>query len=360
MSDQQPFVDVIVVLWNSTRFLPALFEGAAATDYPRDRWRLHLVDNNPGDGSADETRRLKALHGDKLPEVIIHEPGMNTGFSGGNNLVMRQAIERGSDYCYLLNHDAAFEPSALREAVALAETDKTIGLVQSLLVLQQKPDEVNSRGNAIHYLGFGYCVGYHEARSSVSQEPVEIGYASGAGALYPVRVLREVGLLDETLWLYHEDLDLGWRIRLAGYRNMLAPKSVSRHHYEFSRSIAKWYWMERNRNAVVLKNFRLGTVILLLPQLIVVDIALFAFAVKGGWWREKLKAWKWFFTPATWAYIARGRREIGKLRKVSDADILAGMTPIVAYQDIESPFVRTIINPIWRGLFAVTRFFVCW
>ncbi len=360
MNERAPFVDVVTVLWNSARFLPALFAGAAATDYPRDRWRLHLVDNNPGDGSAAEARRLMAEHAGHLPEVLIHEPGMNTGFSGGNNLVMRQALEKGSDYVYLLNHDAAFESSALREAVAVAESDPCIGSVQSLLVLQQSPDEVNSRGNAIHYLGFGYCVGYHEPCASVPSRPVDIGYASGAGVLYPARVLREVGLLDETLWLYHEDLDLGWRIRLSGHRNVLAPASVVRHHYEFSRSIAKWYWMERNRAAVVLKNFRLATVLLLLPQLILIDIALFAFAVKGGWWREKLKAWKWFLKPSTWAYIARGRREIARSRKVSDACILSHMTPVVAYQDIESPFVRLVVNPAWRGLFALLRLVVLW
>lgn len=362
MSETMPFVDVIVVLWNSARFMPALFEGLAATDYPRDRWKAHFVDNNPGDGSLAEVRRLMAVHAPTLPEIVIHEPGKNTGFAGGNNLVLRQAIKREDrrGYCYLLNHDAAFESLALREAVAVAESDAKIGSVQSLLVLQQSPDEVNSRGNAIHYLGFGYCLGYHEPRASVGLDPVDIAYASGAGVLYPVHVLREVGLLDETLWLYHEDLDLGWRIRLAGYRNTLAPRSVVRHYYEFSRSIAKWYWMERNRTAVVLKNFRLGTVLLLLPQLIVVDIALFVFALKGGWWREKLKAWSWFFKASTWAYILRGRREISRMRVVSDAWILRGFTPIVAYQEMESPFVRRIVNPIWRGLFAVLRLIVVW
>lgn len=360
MSTQSPFVDVVVVLWNSARFMPALFAGAASTDYPKNSWRLHFVDNNPGDGSVDVVRRLMSQYAEALPQVLIHEPGKNTGFSGGNNLVMRQAIQEGSDYVYLLNHDAAFEPAALRQAVKVAQTDSCIGSVQSLLVLQQNTNEINSRGNAIHYLGFGYCLGYHEARSSVSLDVVDIAYASGAGVLYPVRVLREVGLLDETLWLYHEDVDLGWRIRLAGYRNVLAPQSVVQHYYEFSRSISKWYWMERNRLAVILKNFTLGTIILLLPQLIIVDIALFVFALKGGWWREKLKALSWFLLPSTWRYILKGRKIIAQQRKVSDADILAGMTPIIAFQDVDNTFVRTYIHPLWRGLFACMRYLVRW
>lgn len=360
MNIQSPFVDVVVVLWNSARFMPALFAGAASIEYPKDRWRLHFVDNNPGDGSIDVVRRLMSQYAETLPQVVIHEPGKNTGFSGGNNIVMQQAMQEGSDYVYLLNHDAAFEPTAVSRVVEVAQTDSRIGSVQSLLVLQQNSNEVNSRGNAIHYLGFGYCLGYHEARSLVSSEVVEIAYASGAGVLYPTRVLREVGTLDETLWLYHEDVDLGWRIRLAGYKNVLAPQSVVQHYYEFSRSISKWYWMERNRLAVILKNFRLGTILLLLPQLIIVDIALFVFAVKGGWWREKLKALSWFLLPSTWIYIFRGRAVIAQQRKVSDAEILAGMTPIIAFQDIENTFVRTYIHPIWCVLFACTRYLVRW
>jgi len=356
----QPFVDVIVVLWHSTPFMEDLFRGLLDLDYPRDRVTVHFVDNSPGDGSLDEVKRLMQVHAGNLPSIELHEPGTNTGFSGGNNLVMRLSMERGHEYSYLLNHDASFEPGCLREAVALAESDPTIGSVQSLIVLQQKPDEINSTGNAIHFLGFGYCAGYHLPRSAAPSEPVAIGYASGAGVLYPNRVLKDVGLLDETLFAYHEDLDLGWRILLTGSRNMLAPRSVLRHRYEFSRSIKKWFWMERNRTAVLLKNYHWATILLLLPQLLALDILLFAFAVAGGWWREKLRAWSWFFKPSTWSYILRGRREIARIRKVPDQRILSVFTSVVAYQEFESPFVRTVANPLFRLSYAIIRALVRW
>ncbi len=360
MNSDMPFVDVVSVLWNSARFMPALFEGLVDTDYPLDSWCMHFVDNNPGDGSLDEVKRLMNVHVGFLPQIRIHSPTTNTGFSGGNNLVMKIALERGTGYVFMLNHDARFEKSALREAIAVAESDPLIGSVQSLLVLQKNPQEINSRGNAIHYLGFGYCLGYHEKRSDMRQDIVDIGYASGAAALYPVEILRRVWLLDETLWLYHEDLDLGWRIRLAGYRNVLAPKSVVQHSYEFSRSISKWYWMERNRVLVVLKNFKMRTIVILLPQLIFIDIALFFFALKGGWWREKVKAWMHFFHLSTWKYIIRGRAEIARQRIVSDKDILRFCTPIIAYQEMESVFVSRIVNPIWVTLYRILRYIVIW
>jgi GT2 family glycosyltransferase len=355
-----PTVDVIVVLWHSRQYLSDLFDGLERLDYPREKWAIHVVDNSPGDGSLAEARRLAMERSGRLPEVVFHEPGSNTGFAGGNNLAIRKAMERNRDYVYLLNHDAAFESGALKEAVAVAETDKNIGSVQSLLVLMQSPDEVNSRGNAIQFLGFGYCAGYHEKRDAISLDLSRIAYASGAGVLYPLRVLKEVGLFDETLFAYHEDLDLGWRLLIAGYRNLLAPKSVVRHKYEFSRSITKWYWMERNRLIVVYKNYRLPTIILLLPILIATEFAILAFAISGGWWKEKLRAMVWFLRPSSWIYLIRSRREISRSRKIPDSIVLSHFTPFIAYQELEKDIVKQFANPFWALTYRLLLMMVKW
>ncbi len=355
-----PLVDVIVVLWHSRPYLSDLFDGLERLDYPRENWALHIVDNSPGDGSLAEARRLATERVGRLPEIFFHEPGSNTGFAGGNNLAIRKAMERNREYVYLLNHDAAFEPAALKEAVAVAEADKNIGSVQSLLVLMQSPEEVNSSGNAIQFLGFGYCAGYHEKRESIPLESSRIAYASGAGVLYPLRVLKEVGLFDETLFAYHEDLDLGWRLLIAGYRNLLAPKSVVRHKYEFSRSISKWYWMERNRLVVVYKNYRLPTIILLLPILIATEFAILAFAISGGWWKEKLRAMVWFFRPSSWIYIVRARQKVSRSRKIPDSIVLSNFTPFIAYQEFEKDIVKRFANPFWALTYRLLLMMVKW
>lgn len=355
-----PTCDAVTVLWKSAPFLPALFDGLAACDYPRDRWRMHFVDNNPGDGSLVAVQELRKKYEGRLPEIIIHSPKTNTGFAGGNNLVFRQAIAEKRDFVYLHNHDAAFEPACLREAVAVAQSDARIGSVQSLIVLADQPDVLNSSGNAIHFLGYGYCAGYLDSRGSAPSAPVDIAFASGAGVLYPVPVLAKVGGLDETLWLYHEDLELGWRIALAGYRNVLAPRSVLRHKYEFSRSIQKWFWMERNRLAVVIKNYRLATLILLLPGFVAVEIATWLFALKGGWVKEKAKAAAWFFRQSTWAYLFRGRREIAALRVARDRDLLARFTADIDYQGVTTPFIAKVANPLMRIYRRVVLLMVCW
>jgi GT2 family glycosyltransferase len=363
MSDRAeavPQVAVVTVIYRCEKFMRGLLESVAAVDYPRERLQFHLVDNGAGDGTLAAVRREMDRLGSQLPEIVIHEPGSNVGFAIGNNIALRAAIDRGVDYCFLLNPDARFEPAALKEAVLLAESDPSIGSVQSLLVLGDRPDVVNTSGNHIHFLGFGYVGGYQTLRSQVASKPYDIAFSSGACVLLPARVLERVGLLDETLWLYHEDLDLGWRIRLAGFRNVIAPSSVCLHHYEFSRALSKWYWLERNRWIVVLKNYRLATLLLLLPAMVIADCGLLLMATKAGWLGAKVRSLLWFGRPSSWRYLWRGRRTIAKLRRVPDSELLRHFTAVIDFPDFRSPLVTRIVEPVWRAMLAVLRAIVRW
>jgi GT2 family glycosyltransferase len=357
MTTRTPTVDVIVVMWKSFPYLEDLFAGFAAMDYPREAVTIHIVDNQSPDGAGEDVKRRLAHPDARWPKIVLHEPGANLGFSAGNNLVMRNST---ADYCYLLNHDAIFEAGTLREAVAVAEAHPNAGSVQSLMVLAQDPMTLNSIGNDIHFAGFGYCRGYKLPTSSAPDTVTLIAYASGAAVLYRTSVLRQIGLLDETLFAYHEDLDLGWRILLAGYDNLLAPKSVLRHRYEFSRSIAKWYWMERNRFIVLFKNERWGTLLLTLPALIVIELATWLFALKGGWGKEKWRACAWFFKPSSWSYLFRARRETQRLRKTTDRRILKRYVSEISYQEVSSGFIRSVANPLMALYFSILKAIIIW
>ena len=355
-----PRVAVVTVIYRCEKYMSGLLESVARIDYPREWLEFHLVDNGAGDGTLAAARQAIERLGASLPTVVIHEPGANVGFAKGNNIALRAALERGVDYCFLLNPDATFEPAALKESVQVAESEQNVGSVQSLLVLGDEPEVVNTSGNHIHFLGFGYVGGYRRARADVPSEPVEIAFSSGACVLLPAEVLRQVGLLDETLWLYHEDLDLGWRIRLAGLRNLIAPTSVCRHFYEFSRAQSKWYWMERNRWIVVLKNYRLATILLLLPALFVADCGILLMAAKAGWFGGKVRSLAWFLRPSAWRYLWRGRRDVARIRKVSDREILRHFTAVIDFPDFRSPLLTHVVEPVWKATLAVLRVLVRW
>lgn len=354
--NRMPTVDVIVVAWNHARFVDALFDGLACMDYPREAVNVYIVDNASTDGMADAIR-ARMDRDEDMPNVFFLPQEKNLGFAGGNNVVMEHTQ---AEYVYLLNPDAAFEPSTLRKAVEIAESHSNAASVQSLLVLAQDPSTINSIGNDIHFAGHGYCRGYLQPRSFASADAASIAYASGAGALYRVSALRHVGLFDETLFAYHEDLELGWRFLIAGYDNLLAVQSVLQHHYEFSRSISKWYLMERNRGIVVLTMYRWGTLLLLLPGLLAIELATWLFAIKGGWASQKAKAIGWFFFPSSWGYLLRKRKEIARLRKRSDRDILKHFVSGIEHQETNSGFMSRVANPLMKVYFGIVKALVRW
>ncbi len=345
-------ITVIVLAYNGERFLETCLASVQALNYSPHDVRVIVVDNASTDRSAD-------IVVEKFPSVTLIRNPKNDGFAGGNNIAIRRALEDGADYVYLLNQDASLAPDALTEAVRVAEADERIGSVQSMLLLAKEPERINSAGNAIHFLGLGYATGYRVPLAEWPHHGIpEIAYASGACVLYRADALHAAGLFDEELFLYHEDLDLGWRIRLAGFGNVLAPHSFAYHDYEFSRSITKYYFMERNRFIVLLKNFRVWTLVLLSPFLLAAEVALFLAAFAGGWWKEKLQVYRYFFDARVWRHIARERAKVILLRTVGDREIVRLFTPIIAFQDVTGPFTTYVANPLMRVVWAVIRIFI--
>ncbi len=351
MSEQLTKVAIIIVTYNSARFIPDCFESLSRLDRTGLDVDIIVIEN----ASTDATVQMMQAY----PFAELHLSPKNLGFAGGNNLGIRMAMERGAEFVYLLNHDTEITPNFLIEAVAAAKHDARIGSVQSLLLLSPDKASVNSTGNAVHFLGFGYCSDYRRKAEDVRRELVgktrEIAYGSGAGVLFRCALLKKIGLLDEELFMYHEDLDLGWRIRLAGHRNVLAPESVVYHKYEFSRSISKYYFMERNRYFVFLKNLRVRSLAVLAPFLLVSEAGLLLSAVRSGWWKEKLRSYAYFFHASTWRLLARERREVARLRTVGDRKIVSLWRSTISYQEVAGPFTRYVANPLMTLTWSVIR-----
>lgn len=365
----RPRVAVIIVSWNHSRFLRDTFQSLARVTYPRESWKVFLVDNASTDDTAllvsqeliDESRSATRL-GD-IPATFIASP-TNTGFTGGNNLAIREAMREGFAYVYLLNPDTEVVPNFLEESVRVAEADQSVGIVQSLLILAEDHTKINSWGNELHFLGFSFCGGYRvpaESREAVDRLRVrDIPGASGAAMLIKTAMLRITGLFDEEIFAYHEDVDLSWRMRLLGFRVVLAPDSIVYHKYEFSRSIKKFYFMERNRWWVHQKNLRLATLVLLAPALLFMEVGLWVFAFRGGWWREKARAYRWFFSGSTLGKLVRARRAVRKSRTVPDRMIVRFFSPTLAYQEVRNPLWDWFGNPLLACYWYVVRLFIFW
>lgn len=357
-----PRVAIIYLSYNSRPYLDDVVLSLEKLNYPKDKLDLIIVDNASPDNSAELIREsVLPESGVSLPKVTFFPSGENLGFAEGNNLGIEHALADEVDYVFLLNNDAKLHSDAIMESVQLAESDSKIASVQPLIILWQDENIINSTSGMIHFLGFGFVRDNGRQLTEVAiKNGEEIAYSSGAAVLYRAKALREVGLLDPYLFLYHEDLQLGWRLRLAGYKNVLCSSAVVYHLYEFKRSVSKFFWMERNRILVHFACLKLPTIILLLPFLLLLEIALFIFGLKGGWVKEKLLVWWELLQPKTWKYIIQTRKEFQAHRKISDREILKLFTAKIEHQETSNFVVNYIGNPILSALWWLMRKIIFW
>ena len=160
-----------------------------------------------------------------------------------------------------------FEPGWLEPLVSALREDPTIGRHSRLILLYPETHLINSRGNALHYLGFGFTRDYRQPLPELFVEAngVRVFWLGTGGIL--IDAALQIGLFDESYFMYHEDTDLSWRLRSAGYHTIVVPRSRATHEYEFSRSIKKFYFIERNRLLTLFRNYEARTLFLILPML---------------------------------------------------------------------------------------------
>ncbi len=342
---------VLVVTYNAADYVEDCFASLEQLCYPAESFEILVVDNASADGTVEQIRH-------RWPRVKIVRQEKNLGFAGGNNVGLHYALDQQFEYIYLLNQDTVATPDFLREAVAVAQAEPRAGAVQSKLLLHGEPARINSIGNELHYLGFGYAGGCYEPDRAMDVR--EIAYASGACMLVRTAALRDAGLFYPELFLYHEDLDLGWRLRLTGWQILLAPRSVVYHKYRYVPSLTKYYYMERNRRLTVLQNYRLATLALIAPAFWAMEAVTLVHSIQAGYWREALRAWAYFLRPGTWRRIVARRREVQARRRVSDREIARYFTGKVVFVELRSRALKYVINPLFNAYWQIVRWFLWW
>ncbi|MFH0819671.1 MAG: glycosyltransferase family 2 protein [bacterium] len=356
---------VAIILINykdyAQKFLPDCIQSLRAQSYPRDNFKIFIVDNETSLATENFLRGT-------APEAELILNKANDGFAKGNNDGFRRAINQGFDYLVALNMDTIIDRQWLAELVKVAQSDDKFGVVQSRIMLWQKnestgqveTDKINSLGNDLHFLGFGYCRGYKKIWENQIRKVVEITYASGAAVLIKSDVLKKIGMFSEEFFMYHEDTDLSWRARLAGYKVILAPDSVVWHKYEFSRSVRQFYFMERNRLIMTAENYKLGSLLLLLPAFVLMETGLLFYSFINGLWREKLKVYFYFLQSKNLKKIIKNRQVKKKLRIIGDRQIAKYLAGRIKFQEIENPTLKYIANPALNFYWQVVKNLIFW
>lgn len=222
----QPNVWIIIVNWNGREITLDCLDSLHHSTYRNQH--VLVVDNASTDGSVEQIRKL-------FPDVEVLALPENRRFAGGNNTGIRHALDRGAELLLLLNNDTTVDPGFLEPLVARLASDPSAGIVAPKIFYHAQPDRLWYAGGSISFwTGSMRHLGIREDDNGQYDTPGETDYASGCCFLTRAKLVAEIGLLDESYYMYTEDADWCMRARRAGYRVMYEPKARVWHRLSVS------------------------------------------------------------------------------------------------------------------------------
>ena len=334
-----PTVAIVILNWNGKhylqQFLPSVL-AASSADH-----EVIVADNASSD---DSVAWLQQNH----PAVRIILLKQNFGFAKGYNEALKQVK---ADYYVLLNSDVEVQPGWIKPIIELMEADKMIGACQPKILMERNHglfEYAGAAGGWMDGLGYPFARGrvFDECEEDLGQynDTALVFWASGAAIFVQSSVYHSCGGLDEYFFAHMEEIDLCWRMQLAGYKVMVCPSSVVYHVGGGTLpkgNQRKVYLNFRNNLIMLAKNMPFQQLIWKLPLRFGLD-ALVAwkslFQGDGGYFMAVLKAhcgfiyWRlfkrrlsvmpvnkkgplqgWLNKSIVWAYFVRGRRKFSEI-----------------------------------------------
>jgi GT2 family glycosyltransferase len=205
--EKHPNVSIIIVNWNRRKDVFECLESVRRLDYPN--YHIVVVDNGSTDGSQQSIEKA-------FPEVVLIYNETNLGFTGGNNVGIRYALQHNAEYVWLLNNDTIVEPQTLSTLIETAEGSADIGMVSPIVHFYDQPDKVQ------------LSCWYFDLENRRFTEQLEARrnnntLLAGTALLIKRAVIEKIGCLDDRFFAYGEDFEYSVRSFRAGYRNALEP-----------------------------------------------------------------------------------------------------------------------------------------
>jgi len=309
-------VSVIIPNWNGAHHLPVCLDALQAQTYPR--VEVILVDNGSIDGS-------QALVSEKYPEVRLLAQDHNLGLTGGNNAGFRVAQ---GEILISLNNDTEVAPRFVEALVDAMVEHPEAGMAAAKMLLFDRRDTIHSAGDGYGVDGIPYNRGVWQRDEGQYDEPGWIFGGCGGAVAYRRAMLDQVGLFDESFFMYCEDVDLNWRAQLAGWGCWYTPEAVVYHKLSATGggAIASYY-TGRNTLWVIAKNY---------PGALLRKHWLRVLRAQWGVARDALQAWRGQAARARlrgqmagllgWPRMLGRRRAIQAGRRVKEHHIEALLT----------------------------------
>jgi GT2 family glycosyltransferase len=217
---------VVVLSWNGREDTLRCLKSLRAVTH---EVGVVCVDNGSADGTVAAVR-------EQFPEVALIEAGVNLGYSGGNNLGIRYALDAGARWVMLLNNDATIAPEVIDGFQAAARERPDAGILAGTVLTTDEPPVIWFAGQRVNLrLGYsGRPRGYGRPDGPAYQDVRDTDRAVGALMAISRPALETVGVFDDTLFAYVEDVDLAVRVRRAGFAVVLAPGARASHRVSAS------------------------------------------------------------------------------------------------------------------------------
>lgn len=217
-------IAIVILNWNGRHYLERFLPSVFGSTYPS--FNVYVADNGSTDDSIDYVKK-------QYPAVTVIDLGKNLGFAGGYNLAIKSVAE---EIMVLLNSDIEVSPTWIEPVMELFEKDERIAAIQpKLLDFNHRThfEYAGAAGGWIDRLGYPFSRGrlFDDIEEDKKQydTPQPIFWASGASLFIRKKDFLQVGGFDPYFFAHQEEIDLCWRLQLAGHKIMSCPRSTVYH-----------------------------------------------------------------------------------------------------------------------------------
>jgi GT2 family glycosyltransferase len=335
---ENPLVSIIILNYNAGDLLLNCVDSVFKSTYPN--FEVIIIDNLSTDNSHIRCK-------EKFEKIQLIENKKNLGYCEGNNVGIKSA---NGEFILILNPDTIVDPDWLNELFRAYHKHGEALYQPKHLSLKEK-SVIMSTGNMMNVFGFGYAREKGEKDVNQHNTIEQIGYASGTCLFVPSSIFKNVGLLDPFIFLYHDDLDFGWRAAQLGIKSYYVPSSVIYHaeSYLLRWNAEKFFWLERNRKYCLLTHYSKETYAKMRSSLFLVDLCVWMFYLSKGFLAAKIKAELDIYRNRDAIKIRYNQLE--KIKTVSDKELIKKFPDeIFVPKNVSEPIFNQLFNNILSAL----------
>lgn len=299
---------IIIPNWNGKHLLKDCLGSLLNQNYKN--FEIVLVDNSSTDNSVEYVEK-------NFPKIKIIKLDRNYGFAKAINRGVKQS---NAKYVVFLNNDTSVDENWLKHLIVCADLHPEVISVNSRLLNFYERKRIDGVGITINEVGQARSIGWQEKDKEQYKEGYIFG-ATGGASLFRRKDFINVGMFDETYFMYSEEVDFSFRAQFLGYKSIFCPKAIVFHKHKAtarkSLDLVE-YWQFRNMTQTIIKDF--PTSILFKRwrwlKIILVHLNTIFYQLKNGYFWSSFLADFWILSHLP--YLLKERRRIQKSRVVSD------------------------------------------